>query len=499
MEDNRKVIKINPADNVAVLLEPLKEGEIVNVDGIDISVKEDIDMRHKIAIKDIKAGNKVIKYGFPIGYARSDISAGEFVHTHNIKTNLSGLLEYSYSPNLGSMCPSASNDRTFMGYVREKGEVGIRNEIWIVNTTGCVNKTAETLSRLAMQKYDGKSDGVYAFPHPYGCSQLGDDHLCTQRILADLVNHPNAAGVLVLSLGCENNNVDEFKKVLGSYDENRVKFLVTQDVEDEIEIGLEFIGQLVDYAGTFKRQSVPVSKLKVGLKCGSSDGFSGITANPLVGAFCDILIDNGGTVLLSEVPEMFGAETILMNRCADQEVFDKTVNLINDFKKYFMKHNQEIYENPSPGNKKGGISTLEEKSLGCIQKGGSRNVVDILHYGERAVKTGLNLLEASGNDIVTQTALTASGAQVVLFTTGKGNPLGAPVPTVKISSNTDLAARKREWIDFNAGRLLEGKSMEQLSEELFEYVLSVASGETITKNEKNGYREISIFKDGVIL
>jgi len=499
MEDDRKVIRINPSDNVAVALELLKKGETVRVDGTDIEVREDIDMRHKIAIKDIKEGDIIVKYGFPIGHAICDIKAGEHVHTHNTKTNLKGLLDYQYNPNLSPIKPSDSTDINFMGYVRDNGEIGIRNEIWIINTTGCVNKTAEILARLASEKYSGMTDGIFAFPHPYGCSQLGDDHLNTQRILSDLVHHPNAAGVLVLSLGCENNNVEEFKKVLGAYDDRRVKFLITQDVDDEYEKGIELIGELVEYARTLKRESVPVSKLKVGLKCGSSDGFSGITANPLVGAFCDILVSHGGTVILSEVPEMFGAETILMDRCANEEVFNKSVNLINDFKKYFMRHNQEVYENPSPGNKKGGITTLEEKSLGCIQKGGTSNVVDILKYGERAYKPGLNLLEASGNDIVTQTALTAAGAQVILFTTGKGNPLGAPVPTVKIPSNTDLYRRKSEWIDFNEGKLLEDKSMKELSQELFQFVVKVASGEIITKNEKNGYREISIFKDGVIL
>jgi altronate hydrolase len=386
-----------------------------------------------------------------------------------------------------------------MGFVREDGSVGIRNEIWIINTVGCINRTAEQISQEANLRFKGKTDGIFAFPHPFGCSQLGEDHLTTQKILADMVKHPNAAGVLVLGLGCENNNLDEFRKVLGDYDEKRVKFLNSQDTEDEIEAGVNLITELVQYAETFKREKLPASKLVVGLKCGGSDAFSGITANPLVGAFSDMLLRCGGTTILTEVPEMFGAETILMNRCADKEVFNKTVNLINNFKEYFIKHNQPIYENPSPGNKQGGISTLEEKSLGCTQKGGSGKVVDVLDYGERVTLPGLNLLKSPGNDLVSSTALLASGAHIILFTTGRGTPLGTGAPTIKISTTSDLYRRKRNWIDFNAGQLLDGKQLEEVTGDLMDFVLKVASGAIKTKNEQYGFKEIAIFKDGVIL
>lgn len=497
MNPNTKALKINSKDNVAVLLERVQKDDIIIVGEQEIRVKEDIEQGQKIAIKDIKKDENIIKYGFPIGHATIDIFTGEHVHTHNVATNLQGILEYSYNP----VKRRQENGMTgeFLGYVRKDGQVGIRNEIWIINTVGCVNKTAEILSREANKKYEGIVDGVFSFPHPFGCSQLGDDHLNTQKILADLVHHPNAAGVLVLGLGCENNNILEFKKILGDIDSNKVRFLSTQEVNDEIEAGLELIEELVDYAKSFTRQPCPISKLRVGLKCGGSDGFSGITANPLVGAFSDMLLQYGGTTILSEVPEMFGAEAILMDRCITQEVFDKTVNLINNFKEYFIRHNQVVYENPSPGNKKGGITTLEEKSLGCIQKGGSGPVVDVLHYGERARVPGLNLLEGPGNDIVAATALTATGAQLILFTTGRGTPLGAPVPTIKISTNSELYSRKKNWIDFDAGVLLRGIPMNELASKLFEYVLKVASGEIRTRNEENGYREISIFKDGVVL
>ncbi len=449
------------------------------------NVEINLDDGHKYALCDIKKGDNIIKYGQPIGHATCDIAKGEHVHSHNLATNLSGKIEYSYNKAY-TYDEKLDTDLSFMGYVRENGDVGIRNDIWIVNTVGCVNKIAEKLASLT---------GAKCFCHPYGCSQLGDDQENTQKILKGMVNHPNAAGVLVLGLGCENNNIDVFKKVLGTWDERRVKFLNTQDFDDDIAEGVRLIEELKAYADTFKRERVHVSKLKVGLKCGGSDGYSGITANPLVGRFCDRLISYGGSCVLTEVPEMFGAEHLLMNRCENEEVFQKTVNLINDFKDYFIRHNQVVYENPSPGNKKGGITTLEEKSLGCVQKGGLSTVTDVLSYGVAVTKQGLSLLNGPGNDIVAVTALMASGVHMILFTTGRGTPLGSPVPTVKISTNSDLARRKASWIDFDAGICLEGS---ELTEELVSYVLEVADGKK-TRNEENGYEEIAIFKDGVTL
>ena len=486
-------IKINENDNVVVALSNIASGE--NVFGI--SAAENIDRGHKMALVDIKEGDNIVKYGYPIGHATKDIKKGEWIHTHNLKTNLKGLLEYEYTPQLTEL--KKDREATFMGYKRKDGSVGIRNEIWIINTVGCVNKVSERIAKIANEKYAGKTDGVFTFVHPFGCSQLSDDHMNTQKLLAGMVRHPNAAGVLVLSLGCENNNINEFKKILGDYDEDRVKFLIAQDYEDEVEEAVKVIGELVKYSEQFKQEPISASKLVIGLKCGGSDGFSGITANPLVGRISDILVQHNGTTVLSEVPEMFGAETILMNRCQTPELFDKTVHLINDFKEYFMRYNQEVYENPSPGNKKGGISTLEDKSLGCTQKGGTSNVTAVLGYAEKATTPGLNLLEGPGNDIVAITGLMASGCHIILFTTGRGTPVGAPVPTVKISTNSDLYNRKKEWIDFNAGALLEGKTMDELSEEFFQYILKVASKEIRTKNEQHDYREISIFKDGVTL
>ena len=377
--------------------------------------------------------------------------------------------------------------------------MGIRNEIWIVPTVGCVNGVAERLVKeLKKETNEQGVDAIYAWHHNYGCSQLSEDHENTRKVLRDICLHPNAGGVLVLSLGCENNQPDEFMKMLGDYDKDRIKLLVTQKVEDEMEAGMEILRSLYDIAKKDKRETVPVSKLRVGLKCGGSDGFSGITANPLVGEFSDWLVAQGGTSVLTEVPEMFGAETILMNRCRTEELFNQTVSMINNFKDYFLSHGEPVGENPSPGNKAGGISTLEDKALGCTQKCGKAPVSGVMEYGDRLEHDGLNLLSAPGNDLVASTALASCGCHLVLFTTGRGTPFGTFVPTMKIATNSDLANRKKNWIDFSAGQLLEGRSMKELLPEFIDKVIAVANGEK-ARNEENGYREISIFKNGVTL
>ncbi len=488
-----KYIKLNDNDNVVVAIADISKGEVI----YGVTAAEDIVRGHKMAICDIAENENVIKYGYPIGHATTPISKGQWVHSHNIKTNLSSTLEYTYTPHLKDI--PVTRKETFMGYVRKNGDVGIRNEIWVVNTVGCVNGVSNAIVAEANKRFAGMTDGIFNFVHPYGCSQLGDDHENTQKILKGMVNHPNAAGVLVLSLGCENNNLVEFKRVLGDWDDERVKFCICQECSDEIEDAVNMIGELVEYAKQFKREEVPASKLVIGLKCGGSDGLSGITANPLIGRISDIMVANGGKTVLSEVPEMFGAETILMNRCQTKELFDKTVSLVNNFKEYFLSHGQPVGENPSPGNKKGGITTLEDKSLGCTQKGGTSNVQGVLTYGEKATAQGLSLLQGPGNDLVAITGMMASGCHVILFSTGRGTPAGSPVPTIKIATNSDLAGRKPNWIDWNAGRLVEDKEMDSYAEEFFKFILDVASGRKQTKNEINGYREIAIFKNGVTL
>ena len=490
-------LQIHPLDNVAVALAPIPAGEAIALDGCaPLTLREDIPAGHKFALRKIGEGEAVVKYGAPIGHAAEPIPAGAWAHTHNVRTNLSGLLEYRYEP---AEIPAVTPMRgSFMGYLRPDGRVGVRNEIWIINTVGCVNKTAERLAALAGARWAGQTDGIFAFVHPYGCSQLGDDHLNTQKLLSRMARHPNAGGVLVLGLGCENNNIPAFREVLGEVDPARVKFLVAQEAEDEIEAGLALIGELVEAMRADQRTPQPLDKLVLGLKCGGSDGFSGITANPLLGALSDGVCAAGGTALLSEVPEMFGAETILLNRCRDRATFDDAVELINGYKRYFMRYGQEIYENPSPGNKAGGITTLEDKSLGCTQKGGTGRVEGVLDYAEPVRQPGLNLVYGPGNDICAVTGLMAAGAQLILFTTGRGTPLGAPVPTLKIATNSALAAKKAHWIDYDAGRLLSGLSMERAANELLQLVLDTASGAP-AKNELGGYREIAIFKDGVTL
>lgn len=546
--------RIHEEDNVAIALEQLEPGCEIQFTGGCCTAAEVIPRGHKVALSDLEPGQDVIKYGYPIGHATKRVRAGSWVHSHNMCTNLEGTLEYEYRPSYsvrageqgapgavapagmpgaaapegtagavapagtpgaaapagmsGAVAPagtgalarlsSAPSGPTFKGYRRKNGAVGVRNEIWIIPTVSCANHTADVLAKLASVEFGDACDGIFAFPHNSGCSQLGDDHRMTQKLLAAIAKHPNAGGVLLVSLGCENNNIHEFLPVLGDYDRDRFRVLVTQEAGDEIGTGLELLRELAEIVKRDKRVRVPVSELKIAFKCGGSDSLSGVTANPLCGTVADRITSLGGSAVLTEVPEMFGAETILMNRADSRETFEKVVNLINSFKQYYLDYGQPVYENPSPGNKEGGITTLEEKSLGCVQKGGRAVVSDTLDYGEPVLRPGLNLMTGPGNDNVSITDLVASGAQILLFTTGRGNPLGTAIPCIKLSSNTALYERKRHWIDFNAGTIVDGDSLEKLSEKLWKLVLEVASGKK-TRSEINGFREIMLFKNGVLL
>ncbi len=486
-------IHIHPADNVAVALRPIAAGTVFE----GITAGEDIPQGHKMALRPIAAGDQVVKYGFSIGHAVAEVAPGSWVHTHNMKTNLSGEVDYTYLPQITHLPPMTP--ATFRGFRRKDGTVGIRNEIWIIPTVGCVNDVAKALVRQNQDLVAGSIEGLYTFPHPFGCSQTGADHAQTRKLLTALTRHPNAGAVLVLSLGCENLTHEQFVAELGQYDPDRVKFLTCQQVEDEFAAGRELLEQLAAFAGGFHREEIPASELVIGMKCGGSDGLSGITANPTVGRFSDMLVAQGGSTVLTEVPEMFGAEGFLMNRCVNEEVFHKAVDMINGFKNYFLRHNEVVYENPSPGNKAGGITTLEDKSCGCVQKGGSAPIMDVIGYGDAVVTKGLNMLYGPGNDLVSSTALTAAGAHMVLFTTGRGTPFGAPAPTLKIATNTPLATKKKGWIDFNAGVVADGvRTLDEAAGDLMALVLEVASGKQ-TRTEEQGYREISIFKDGVVL
>ena len=492
-------IHIHPADNVAVALQPIAKGTAVALPdlGLTVVAAGDIPQGHKLAVRPIAAGENAVKYGFPIGHATAAIAPGAWVHTHNLATNLSGTVEYTYRPAARPLPPQTPG--VFSGYRRADGRAAIRNEIWVLPTVGCVNGCAEALARENQDLVTGSIDGLYAFPHPYGCSQTGADHARTRRLLAALARHPHAGGVLVLSLGCENLTREQFEAELGPFDPARVKFLTCQDVPDETAAGRALLKELAAHAAQARREPLPVSELVVGLKCGGSDGLSGVTANPVIGRFSDALCACGGTAILTEVPEMFGAEGFLMDRCQTRAVFDKAAAMLNGFKDYFLAHGEPVYENPSPGNRAGGITTLEDKSCGCVQKGGSAPITGVVEYGGTVTARGLNLLDGPGNDLVSATALAAAGAQLILFSTGRGTPFGAPVPTLKIATNSRLAAAKPAWIDFDAGAVATGKmTIDETARGLYDLVIKTAGGQP-TCAERHGHRQIAIFKQGVTL
>jgi altronate hydrolase len=492
------VYRVAAEDDVAVALRDLAAQETIVVGDRNIVLVDAIPRGHKVAIRAVCAGQSVRKYGWPIGRATADITVGTHVHTHNVTTLLSGTDEYEYSPSAPSEAGKAPDAAAFMGYRRANGKVGTRNEIWILCTVGCVGRTAERIARLAAQKSAGRVDNVVAFPHQFGCSQLGGDLDRTRKLIAGLARHPNAGGVLILGLGCESNQLSKLLTEIPEAERERIRYFAAQSTEDETEAGLTAVEELVQLAERDQRVPCELKDLVVGLKCGGSDGFSGITANPLVGRIADRVTAAGGTAVLTEIPEIFGAERLLMERAADREVFDGIVNVVNDFKEYFLRNNQPVHENPSPGNIAGGITTLEEKSLGAVQKGGHATVTQVLRYGERTTRPGLTLLEAPGNDGVSSTALVAAGATVLLFTTGRGTPLGFPVPTLKISSNSALAEHKSHWIDFDAGKALNAADPESVTDEFLQLIVATASGRP-ARNEINEQREIAIWKDGVTL
>ncbi|ESQ81132.1 altronate hydrolase [Asticcacaulis sp. YBE204] len=493
-----RYVRVHSTDHVAIAVEPLSAGEVLSFGDLSVTLTTDIPKGHKIALYDIAPGQEVLKFGFVIGRAIAPIKAGEHIHTHNLATALSGVEDYAYAPEAAEGPGSHPDARTFMGYRRADGRVGIRNEIWILCTVGCVARTSERLAKVASERFKGRVDGVYALTHPLGCSQLGDDLNHTRKLLAALASHPNAGGVLIVGLGCENNQLSALLGEIQGRSPDRLKYFAAQMVDDEHEAGLEALEELVAVVEKDERELCHVSDLAIGVKCGGSDGFSGLTANPLVGRVADTVAQAGGMSIMTEIPEVFGAERILMARAKDETVFHEIVDVVNDFKQYFLDNNQPVFENPSPGNKAGGITTLEEKSLGAVQKGGLSQLTQVLRYGERATERGLSLLEAPGNDAVSSTALTAAGAVIVLFTTGRGTPLGFPAPTLKIASNTALAEKKPHWIDFNAGQALEGKTLDETADDLMALILRVASGEQ-SNNEKNEEREIAIWKNGVTL
>ncbi|EIL88012.1 altronate hydrolase [Rhodanobacter fulvus Jip2] len=491
-------LQVHAEDEVAIALTDLAEGTVVSLATGDVRLRQAVPHGHKFAVRALAAGQPVHKYGFAIGRTTAAVAAGDWVHTHNMVTGLSGTLEYRYQPLAPAPAPDAGAGATFQGYRRADGRVGTRNEIWVLCTVGCVARTARRIAEQAERHFGGRVDGVHAFTHPFGCSQLGSDLEHTRQMLAALARHPNAGGVLLVGLGCESLQMKWLLEAMDGVDPARLRWFNSQLADDEVEQGLAAVEELVAVAEQDRRQPCDLSDLVVGLKCGGSDGFSGITANPVVGRIADRVAAAGGTPILTEIPEIFGAERMLMARAQSREVFEQIGTLVNDFKRYFLDHGQPVHENPSPGNLAGGITTLEEKSLGAVQKGGRATVTQVLRYGQRAQSPGLALLEAPGNDAVSATALTAAGATVILFTTGRGTPLGFPVPTLKIATNSALAAAKPRWIDFDAGALLDGLGMEALADALQQLVLDTASGKP-ARNEINDEREIALWKTGVTL
>ena len=498
---DRRVLKLHPRDTVAVALTALRAGSTVRLKDNELVIREDIPAAHKVALRSISAGQQIIKYGSPIGTAKSAVQAGSWVHSHNLESSLEGVGQYRYNPTPAKprVGGSSSCSPTFMGFRRPDGRAGVRNDLWILPTVGCANGLAGTMAARLRNELPPGIDGVRVLGHPYGCSQSGEDHLRTQRMLAAMAVHPNAGAVLVLSLGCEDNSLAKLRPVIerlqSPLDLRRIHFLEAQKEADEIEAGVRALRALASFASAWKREPLPLSELAVGMKCGGSDAFSGISANPLVGIIADRLYYCGAATVLTEVPEMFGAEQHLLDRCADHEVFGMASGMLIRFRQVFIDHGQPIYQNPSVGNREGGITTLEEKSLGCVQKGGSQPVVDVLNYGQRLRKPGLSLAEGPGNDLIAVSVLAATGVQMILFTTGRGTPLGSPVPVLKIASNSELAARKPRWIDFDAGDLIGGASPAEEADRLLRLVVDVASGRQ-TRNEENGYHDFLPFKDG---
>jgi len=496
MADQYPLLRVHSADTVAVALRPIAPGETVDIHGRSLTAAQAIPQGHKIALIAHAAQDPVVKYGLPIGRATQPIAAGAHVHDHNLATALAGERAYDRAAS-ATAAPRAASAKSWSGYLRADGQAATRNEIWILPTVGCVGMVAEQIARAAQARHAGRVDGIHAFTHPHGCSQLGDDLAGTRALLAGLAAHPNAGGVLLLGLGCESNQLAALMAAIPADARGKVHTLSAQSVQDEMSAAMEIIDAMVDDIAGSPRVDLPLSALRIGLKCGGSDGLSGLTANPLLGRLTETLTAAGGSVILTEIPEIFGAEAALLNRATSGAVFDDAAGLINRFKRYYLDQGLPVSENPSPGNIAGGITTLEEKSAGAVQKAGGAALTDVIGYGAQARRPGVTLLEAPGNDAVSSTALSAAGAHVILFTTGRGTPLGFPVPTVKVASNEALAAAKPHWIDFDASAVL-GSGTAAVDDAFLDCVLAVASGSE-TAAERHGQRAIAIWKRGVTL
>ncbi len=468
----------------------------MEIGGARITLLDAVPQGHKFALRSHAEADVFVRYGEAIGRASAAVAPGKHVHSHNLVTALAGERVYA-APASGTAALTAKPLPSWRGYARADGRYATRNEVWLLPTVGCVAPLAELAAREASLRHAGRIDAIAGFGHPYGCSQLGDDLAGTRAALAALCDNPNAGGVVLIGLGCESNQLDALIACVPERSRAKLRVLRAQDAGDELAEVLALIDDLVDELAPLRREEAPASALTVGLKCGGSDAFSGLTANPLLGRFSERLAASGGRVILTEIPEIFGAEDALLARAVSPQVFEAAGGLINRFKRHYLDAGLPVSENPSPGNIAGGITTLEEKSLGAVQKAGTVPLVDVIGYGETVSRPGLTLLEAPGNDAVSSTALAAAGAGLILFTTGRGTPLGFPVPTVKVASNSGLAAAKPGWIDFDAGGLLGGEA-DAVLEAFSGRLLAIASGEA-TAAERSGQRVISLWKRGVTL
>lgn len=481
------LLRLHPKDNVALALRPLPSGARVSVEGISLFTRDPIPYGHKVALVSIPKGGRIIKYGYPIGRAVRSISPGEHVHVHNTESGRAhGDTARPVIREESSLIPRFPQD-TFLGFRRQDGRVGVRNHVLVMASVHCVNGGVERIGR--------EVPGVVALPHIYGCSQLGEDLAQTRRVLEGYVSHPNVGATLIVGLGCEALPTREL--VDGLRDRGyRVELLLLQEIGGSraaVRKGKELAAELLGEVGKLRPEPVPLSELVVGVECGGSDAWSGVTANPAVGAIADALVAHGGTVILSEVTEFIGAEHILAARAISPEVGKAILRAVARREGVAVEMGVDLRgAQPSPGNMEGGLTTIEEKSLGAIVKGGTTPVREFLGYGERPSARGLVVMDTSGNDLESVTGMVAGGAQVVLFTTGRGTPVGNPiVPVIKISSNTPLYERMRDDLDFDAGSILRGEPPTSVAARLAALLLEVAGGRP-TQAEVWGHREFAI-------
>jgi len=535
----KKLIKVHPSDNVAVALVNLKAGEVVTFEGQDIKVVSDVKAKHKIALTDLQSGDKIIMYGVLVGKANTPIMLGDVLTINNVKHESAKVTQKTDTTGWSAPNVDKWKDKTFMGYHREDGQVGTANTWLFFPLVFCENRNIELLKdifekelltqksnshRMLLRSLVNEGDGntavepeqttnvfdnieVKFITHPGGCGGIRQDSESLARLLAGYVKNPNVAGATVLSLGCQNLQIDIFNKALEAISPNNKKPVLMYEqqqmgtVDEMLTAIIKNSFEAIKEANKIERQPAPLSKLKVGLECGGSDGFSGISANPTLGYTSDMLVALGGTAILAEFPELCGVEQELVNRCVEEDKANKFLGLMQAFEKSVVDAGSGFDMNPSPGNIKDGLITDAMKSAGAAKKGGTSPVVDVLDYGEYVTNPGLNLLCTPGNDVESTTAMVGSGANIVLFTTGLGTPTGNPItPVIKVSSNSELAAKMSDIIDVDTGDVIKGeKTIEEMAETMLQYIIDVASGTIKSKASILNQDDFIPWKRGVSL